>query len=441
VQIWASQPDKFLLRFRPADTNALIYQEYTLGNLSFSPTSPGDTLYARFIEGDANPTPYQITWNLASLQSHEKDIELKITGEEQIAGRRAIVVELYDQEKRRAYRLWVDAITGMILRRLIYSPSSPEVVLWEEQFTAIVYDQAFPPEIFNPVAPPAVNFARDASGVPLPAGQDLPRQPTWPANGHTRLPRLAPPPGFDPSRQPVFVQWPERWENPDSQAGSPDYISTLVPTRPESQSPTGNPSLDPLDEPQLSNASFIEVYASRYFLGNLPLRNVTFESCQRSPDGKLIALSVSQSTLMSSPIHLYWFNVESPQTLHSIDNIGSTFDLYTFSPDSTRLAFYACGSPDCSIEVEMLETRERLSIKRGWFGTSFLAFSPDGKSLALITHSYETTFKVFDLQTREEIYSAPYNYPSGEIPPDSPAYAWGMSLDPRDSWEMGCMNP
>jgi hypothetical protein len=160
AQIWASQPDKYLLRSRLVDTNALIYQEYILGNLSFISSTPGDSLDAQFIEGDANPTLNQITWSLAPLLSQENEIELKVIGEEQTAGRRAIVVDLYDQEKGHVYRLWVDAVTGTILRRLIYSPSSPEVVLWEEQITAIVYDQAFPPEVFNPVAPPQFRSRR-----------------------------------------------------------------------------------------------------------------------------------------------------------------------------------------------------------------------------------------------------------------------------------------
>lgn len=68
---------------------------------------------------------------------------------EEVAGRQALVVDLYRVGEIRTDRLWVDAEKGILLRRQHFGKGGSEQPLSETQLTAIVYDLPIPDECFS----------------------------------------------------------------------------------------------------------------------------------------------------------------------------------------------------------------------------------------------------------------------------------------------------
>jgi hypothetical protein len=465
-QAWLRQPGLVQVVFHsnidilidPGNTASLFY----LNGFNFIIFDDSKDIYGEYI-GVVDEIPWYYTGFSSSQAQYQffslplmhmgayllEESSLRVIREEKHAGRRAVVLEGVFTSKTRRVRLWVDALTGVVLRRLDYSAISPGVVLREAGVEAIEFDAEFPAGIFNPGERVIRDFVQDPSGAPAPVGQDLFASPRWSETRHIRLAPVPAPPGLDPSHLPVFLQWPESWEQaaktptPGSprgtasgEAGEAATTGTAAPEPERTASPGGAPG--------------IQVFAGQYLLGSLPLESVNFGGCRRSPDGRLIALRAGH-VLERDPNRLYWFSLEAPQALHEICR-GCDELPFAFSPDSQNLAYTGCrelsSPPGCAIFVRNLPTNNlsswQISNDISESYPFFLAWSPEGRSLAilaLVEGWTQTRLKILDLQSGEFTYSGDYDPASGTVAPDSPTLKWGLTFPPYDEIELGCMAP
>ena len=158
-QVWIQQPENGLWLSGPANgnpTKARIqsngqtvqvnlenHNRKELGNASLVPS----LLYKMLLP----------SWPLA-LQ----DGTYQVTGEETVAGRRAIVVQYTNIEGQKADRLWVDAEKGVILRweNVAVSSAGSHVKISQEiEITRIVFNTSFPQGLFDLNGSPPKNFA------------------------------------------------------------------------------------------------------------------------------------------------------------------------------------------------------------------------------------------------------------------------------------------
>jgi hypothetical protein len=84
--------------------------------------------------------PYPVSTNDATFKGIEVDA---------IAGRRALVVDVYMDGVVRTDRLWVDVETGILLRRQYFGKGGGEQPLTDTQLTAVVYDPPIPHGCFS----------------------------------------------------------------------------------------------------------------------------------------------------------------------------------------------------------------------------------------------------------------------------------------------------
>ncbi len=332
---------------------------------------------------------------------------------------KALVVDEIRPDGRRATRFWVDTATGVILRWIEFSQNSADVVLRERAITAIAYDQEFPADIFQPSRQWPRQFTSDFRGRPLPPGQEaLPALPPWPENGHASLPFMLPPDGLDPAGLPLSLQWPDRWDT--------------------------NQVIMKLEGTALTVPPRIQVFASGYYLGSLPLENVTFRACRRSPDGRLVALAVGDNP-SSAYGKLYWFSLDFPQELHPVHDLSVGESVFAFSPDNLHLAFLGCRPQTgrCAVYIQDLETGERTDLGRPFDYPETLVWSPDGKRLAVVMIALadepHRTIHVIDLEKMLEIYYGRYRDELVFL--DSLNHAWELGLPPLGEVETGCRMP
>jgi hypothetical protein len=436
-QAWIARPRRAVLLSSSGEPSGPTSIQYFLDGVVFWPGWGAGIFNADYIEED--------NWFLKQFSLFPDlsidEIRLTIQGEEMLAGRKALIIDLSNPAGDLDSRLWVDTVTGIVLRRVVFSPSSPDIVQWEIAVTALAYNQDFPSGLFNLKDPVLQGFARDPSGRPLESKSAFPTLSPWPVTGHEPLSYLLAPAGYDPSRQPVFLQWPKSWE------GSKEVrISRATPstTRAASGTPLPPPraQMNFLRVPEAG----IGVFASHYFLGSLPLQEVEFEACRRSPDGRRIALTVRSTGKDSSRGQLYWFGLEVPEKLVALGGIDGSSNSFVFSPDSRRLAYVTCDNlPACRWVSINLQTSAKTSYNIGAQYAHYLAWSPDGKALVILASSESRLpsyrLLVVDVQNGQTLYSTKYDPENPPLLPDAPLLEWGLEVPPTGNIEQGCMNP
>jgi Tol biopolymer transport system component len=93
--------------------------------------------------------------------------ELVVIGEDAIAGRDVIVVDRLVGEGFRLTRMWVDSLTGMILKRQDFSKADSDKVSTELVVNQIQVDAEFSEELFSTIISSMPTFAADYSGTPV----------------------------------------------------------------------------------------------------------------------------------------------------------------------------------------------------------------------------------------------------------------------------------
>jgi DNA-directed RNA polymerase specialized sigma24 family protein len=90
--------------------------------------------------------------------------DFKPIASEAIAGRPALVVDWVNPQGLPEARLWIDTVTGVILRRQFFGNNEPGNIISEVAVTNIVYDVDIPARIFDPNTIWQAGFAPDYTG-------------------------------------------------------------------------------------------------------------------------------------------------------------------------------------------------------------------------------------------------------------------------------------
>lgn len=177
VQVWIRQPGMVRLLSGPAggdpgflwisDGEKLrdgeeVPDAIRLGSFS-APDKASGTIYPHPMIGFM-PTPLSELLFPSGLA--QRMGSYRTTGTETIAGREAVVVEWFNQYAVLADRFWVDARTGLLLRRQHYNKGGGERITQDISLTAIHYDLDFPPQTFDRLAPFPSAFAHSPQDLP-----------------------------------------------------------------------------------------------------------------------------------------------------------------------------------------------------------------------------------------------------------------------------------
>lgn len=347
-----------------------------------------------------------------------RDGELKVLGAEKVAGRDALVVDWFSAGGQRAYRLWVDSWMGIILAWRGYGADgeSPaiDMTMASLQINGTIDDQVFDPSkgvFINNSDIPGVQtgpllFTSSLQWGPMPAPRTI-MQP--------------PPPGFDPAESQLAIQWP--WDN---------HI------------------LSPQQDPELKNQ--IKVFAGNYYLGLLDFRvqSAYFLNCTRSPDGRLVAISLNTGTDLPGN-HLYWFPADWPGRLIMLNsgspNSLSMIGAMAFSPDSHRLAFSGCVSQTttCGLYIRDLFSPRADSLVNITGSALLLSWSPDGKRIAFVTppggSAGSSQLSIFSVDGLNQLYSSPFDMITLQPPADAPLQGWKIDFSSIAYGGRGCAAP
>ena len=412
VQIGGDVSGQYVLNF---------YEEHYFPNgLNFY-QAPFERPSARRVSNQADGFLFMIlpfTW----FGGNKDQIDLQVIGTDQVLGRPALVVDWPVENPHQTRRMWVDAERGLILRQRIYAIHGEQwTTIMEMGFTALVLDEDLPVEVFSPFKFKPDGFVRDQMGDLLPEDQQG-RPFTWSIPlERRRMERLSPPPGFNPAQETLTMQWPSH----------------------------------PLDEWD----GTVEVFAGQYFLGEFNVRDdmsiqrpfnnsesSPFDACTRSPDGRLVALS--NSLPLTKGTKLFWFHLENPEDVQMVPISSAYPNEFVFDPGSRFLAYYACPSDGCGVQLTDTYTNKTSLLLRTGRGVPYsLTWSPDGRYLAMVGFTLESTMRkiiIVDRVNSVLVYQADYGWMNPKVPDDLPTLTWGRPF-PRESdyWLdfYGCVVP
>jgi hypothetical protein len=337
--------------------------------------------------------------------------------QDEIANRAAIVLDIYSSETYidgppgtwRPYRLWIDAGTGVILRRQTYSRYDGKL-LSDISFTKIVYDQDFPAHIFQPYLFEANEFVLDYLGEPEgPAPNLAPPQIDFSQVRNPRA-RVTPPPGFD------FAH--SRLEYELIKAGDL-YRGPYT----------------------------LALFGDGYFLGEVDTGYTDSLRCSRLADGERLVYFYPTSEWRSN---FRWLNLHQMSQVFESPDVNLNIWEGTASPVEPLFVYFGCGPSICRVTLFNLDTGEfrwQIGVRNAYA----LAWKPDGRQIAFIgqlsdaPEDYNSNLFVVNAVSGEILYEAPIRYEpqQGEIlPPDAPVLEWGINFPPTDySENVGCANP
>ena len=334
----------------------------------------------------------------------------RVAGQEPVAGREAMMLDWQNINGGRVYRYWIDAQTGVILRRREYGGANFSAVLDDITVTDIAYDVATPPTVFDPQAYPGNRFAVDYTGAAVTAAvQPSPSQGPSPVPtalaGHEALPLQPPPPNFDPASSRLTLQW-----QPPAQTGT---------------------------------SAAVDVFADRYYLGKLSVDSASILACRRSPDGRLIAFSHVLS-LPDRKSSLDWVNLASLANVHTALPGGSVSGGFAFAPDSRRLAFFGCeGSGGCGLYT-IDTTAGQLTRLLALSFADYLLWRPDGQELGLLASMNQQQnwrYLVVNARTGAVTYQGDFDWLSLEPGPESPTNQWKVPSQIQFGGLEACIEP
>ena len=405
-QVWMIQPSHFRIIEGPAPGKP--YDSYVIinGHIYVKNFQNG-----QIFEDITNDTIFDLDLQklLIPYEIFNRYASMELIGEGIVADRPTIVVDWHNVSGGRVLRLWIDAQYGVILRRREFGGADFSTVLVDITVNAINYDINFPATIFNPTSFPGDHYVQDYTGTPLSASAPIVLPNLPPLSGHEPLPRLSPPPGFDPSHSRLTFQWAST-----SNDGS-----------------GSNPSLD--------------LFAGNYYLGQLPIGQAEILTCKRSPDGRLIAYSWTTSQPGNRNISLDLVDLTSIGTWHPLIVGGSLTGDFAFSPDSRSIAFFNCQvkTNDCIVFIQDLQTNARMPLISLSFADYFL-WKPDGQYLALLGAkggSLDWKFMIVDVNTGEVTYQGQFDWNRLSATSDSPSNSWGVPFQIQSGGLEGCIKP
>jgi len=325
--------------------------------------------------------------------------EMHIAGVDTKAGRDVLVLSTGDMGGEAEMRLWIDALTGTILR---WEYSVEHDILMEAYVTRVVYGVDVPLVTALESSPLPAAFSQDWTGEPEEA-----QAAVQPVAGRPGMPRLTAPQGFDPAAQPLEFQWIQ---------------------------------VEGINGAEQNRA---EVFAGGYFLGTIDFTWPYLLDCARSPDGRLVAFL--DAPTMGGVFRLAWFNLGDLEQVHRPqmdvpmgDNLLSPE--LVFSPDGSQLALYRCAADldGCGVFLLDMSLDEFTRLLRVSEARS-LAWSPDGAYLAMlgeIGRDPDVQVLVVNARTGEVVYSQPFE--NETVLAGSPTHEWGIEFPVMEIRVDGC---
>ena len=303
----------------------------------------------------------------------EQDFLLKskliLIGEETIADREAVIIELTSQEGNVLARLWLDTQIGIILKEQYFDPHGTEKVIIESSLRKILFDDITPTRrmrtenstLSESVIYPGINGATEQSGS---SASDFPM---------LGFPFRRPQSDFDLEHARISFAKADRNE---------------------------------LVSPKIGK---YHIFADGYYLGNIETIDPLKIICDRSPDGTKIVMSNWGIFPTDPKDKIYWLDLKELESFHL--SIPNTFVFWTsISPDNQKIVVSGYDERDGQDRFYLIDVRtgvyELLPIQAGF---SSIAWSPDGSEIAILDLSfYPSDFKssirirIFDVQTGDE---------------------------------------
>jgi hypothetical protein len=348
-----------------------------------------------------------------------QDVKLVVQGEETIARRKALVVDQIRQGRSES-RMWVDVITGVILRKRLFAESDPSLVILETITNRIAYNQKFPGDIFAASENEDKKlFARNYLGQ-LQTGEQFQSRDrlifpitAWAPRAYREKLQAgkAPPKGYDASQDPLTFQF-----TPNLRLGRDLF---------------NNPD------------GYADLFAGRYFVSRLPAANPFSLICDRSPNGELVAVSEGREKSGRNHSDLYWLDLSDPQSPKTL-NVGLDLSHFVFGPDNRRLAIFGYGSPLGSLYVLDTQTGQLRKLLNLEYVRSMM-WSPEGDQLAIIGNwdspEYNEEVMVIKADNGEVLYYSPYNFQFEIDDPGLPDWMQGSKFPEWMSGLEDCATP
>jgi hypothetical protein len=321
-----------------------------------------------------------------------REVQIRITGRERIAGREALVIERLDRSGARSARLWLDTQTSFVLRHQQFRPGDQRNPAVETIVLRIAFNGDFQNQaLFDPASPPPEAPANDPLGRPSRAIPTINARANWESNPQPAF--IDPVPDFDPARS---------------------YLTFFYP-----------PDFD-LHRPDVQ----VDVFGDDYYLGSVTFANPWWMICERSPDGRWIAAASRPALSQQISPSVYWLDlVAPPERMGQAIRILGASDL-AFAPDSRQLALIGGGGSGYGLYLADLET-DGLRLLAPLDAARSLAWSPAGDQLALIgklpAQPGPEDLVVIDAQSGEVIYQAPFET-TARLAADAPLLSWGAEF-------------
>jgi DNA-directed RNA polymerase specialized sigma24 family protein len=345
--------------------------------------------------------------SLPVSQLRNANRSLLVRGTEVVASHATLVVDQLAQTGKLESRMWVDRLTGVVLRKRLYAQSDPNVVVMDAITNSVYYDVAFPANTFEPgfnggETPSARRYlsATRAQGpvqtrerITFPITVWAPRAYREPFQSF-----VAPPAGFDPAGSRLAFQYLPNYEPWRAQYSRPEEYS--------------------------------ELFAGDYYLGSLHTGDPFTTICNRSPDGELLALAQGRTDQPRAETQLSWIKLAQPENVNTID-LDVDLAYFAFAPDNRRLALFGYGKPLGALYVLDTQSGQLTKLLNIEYVRSMM-WSPDGEQLAIIGNwespEYDEEVMVIDPRKGYVLDSTPYNSRGDSAVPDIPDWVTGQSF-------------
>lgn len=405
-QVWVSQPSISLVLsgWEGGDVDQIRFA--TNGKVYDVDSETGRQLLYDF---QPNMLPvYSYFEDLIFPSRGELESQYEVKGSDQISGRDSIILDGYDKENNRRERIWVDAITGIVLRRLDFA-SDGEAVIFEVVVRQIFLDVSFPRNFFyrnNLVK----HFSSNYFGEPSLISEESSIPWQTPAPGHEAFPHAKPPEGFDPSLSALRFQWSQPSTHKMKSYESPFPVNV-----------------------NSGQHTQVSVYADIYFLGEMSF-NPWLASCDRSTDGETIAISSVYGDLDSFEYSIQVVNLVDVKDVSELSLDARPMDLtIAMNPRTEQLAYFGCqpnaGSMLCGIYLVDLHTLIETFVYPS-NNVQRLFWSPDGRYLAVAIYDpARQDALVIDIEKEQLVYSGNYDFQNDLFPRDAPVHDWDIVID------------
>ncbi|HEX6304179.1 MAG TPA: hypothetical protein VFZ76_08325 [Anaerolineales bacterium] len=328
---------------------------------------------------------------------------LIVQGIEVVANHQALVVDQETRTGKLESRMWIDTVSGVTLRKRLYAPSNPDVVILDAVTTQVSYNVQFPVgngNFANQADDGELQFAGNYLGVPD-SGRFAPGRgrfanpiTIWAPRAYRQSyhPYTPPPADFDPSGSRLTFQY--------------------IPTISTENSPFNLSGMDHI----------AGLFAGGYYLRSLNIGDPFSVICDRSPDGERLAMAQGRKSQPRDISRLTWVNLSDSQEPGTID-LEIDLAHFAFSPDNQRLALFGYGEPVGSLYVLNTESGQLTRLLNLEYVRS-LMWAPDGEQLAIIGNwespEYNEEIMVIDPDTGKVTYYTPYNYHGQIAVPELP---------------------